>query len=157
MKCILLLLLSFSVSAQNYYMPKESLKNYLNIYAEPSASSKVICAVSPGRAMEHLETIPRWYKISIDLCVGYVSKGSAIPFVTNLTYVEGLAADQVGIHILNGMVYLNVGGLCYFIDLGRLNEIPIGKENAVNIRKFLDDRGGMDNLTEEIKENCDFH
>lgn len=153
----LLLLLSFSVSAQAYWMPSKDLTNHLKIYEGPSSSSKVICAVSQGRAMKHLGSVRRWYKISIDLCTGYVSKGSTIPFKTDLTYIQGLAADQVKIHILNGITYLNVGDWCYFIDLGRLNEIPIGKENALNIREFLDNRGGLDNLTQEIKDNCNFH
>lgn len=157
MKLLLLILLSFSVSAQNYWEPGDNVTNYLNIYEEPSASSRQLCAVSPGRAMKHIESIPYWHLISIDLCVGYISKAYTKPFETDLTYVQGLAADEVKIHLLNGMFYFNVGKWCYFFDLGRLNELPIGKENAITIRQYLNDRGGMDNLTKTIADNCNFH
>lgn len=135
-------------------MPKQPRANYLNIYAEPSASSQVICAAKHGRALELIESIPYWYLIQLDLCRGYVSKGEVDKFEEDLTDLEKLAANQVKIHVIDGVVCLNIYKFPYFIDLGRLNELPIGKENAKTIRQILNDRGGRDNITPEIKENC---
>lgn len=157
----LLLLLSFSVSAQDYskdyYMARENLKNKLNVYQEKTSKSHVICAVSQGRAMKKISTGLNWLKISISECEGYVYKKSIVPFKENLTYMQGLAADEIEIHRVDKIMYFDVGGWCYFFSLDNLKEIPTGKDNAITLRTHINNIGGFDKLTDEIKENCNFH
>lgn len=161
MKYILLIMLSFNVSAQDYskdyWMPRETLKNKLNIYQEKTSKSHVICAVGQGRAMKKISTGLNWLKVSISLCEGYVYKKSIVPFEQDFTYVQGLAADEIEIHRVNNMMYFYVGGWCYFVNLDNLKDIPQGKDNAITLRTHINNIGGLDNLTDEIKANCNFH
>jgi len=159
MKLITLILLTFSLTSlsQDYWMPRETLKNNLNIYQEKTSKSKVVCAVSQGRAMKKISTGLNWMLVSISMCEGYVYKKSIVPFKTKLTYMQGLVADEVQIHRVDKMLYIDVGGWCYFIDVDNLTDIPSGKDSAITIRDHLDNNGGFDKLTDEIKENCNFH
>jgi len=157
MRYLILLLFCFDVSAQDYWMPRENLKNKLNMYRDKTSKSHVVCAVSQGRAMKKISTGLNWIKVSIALCEGYVYKKSIVPFKTSLSYMQGLAADEIEIHRVDKMLYVDVGGWCYFINVDSLKDIPQGKGNAITLRAHLDNNGGFNTLTNEIKENCNFH
>ena len=164
MRLIILLLISFSTYAQEYRMPRENLKSYLNMYEKTRSNSKVVCAVSQGRAIEVIEDYGKWLKVNISLCTGYVWKASTVIFEQKLTHLQGLAADQILIHVgstegekVGKLFYFTIGEWCYFIDVDSLKGIPEGKENAITIREHINNQGGFDKLTDEIKENCNFH
>lgn len=148
------------VSAANYYMPRETLKTDLRLRDGPSVTSKTTCRVGQFTSLRRVHKTGRWYKVIAIKCTGWVSQSSVVAFQTQLPWAMEKVAEDTTAHTIGNVLYFSIPvGFkkhCFFVNLNELNEIPEGKENAITLMEYLNERGGLDGLTQEIHDNCNF-
>jgi len=159
MKYILLILFSFSVNAApNYFMPKESLKTDLRIRLASTVKSVIVCRVKPYTALKHILKRDNWYLVetSDPDCKGYVSSGSVVPFDDDLWFIADKVFNGMWVHKVGSVLYVSAAELCFIMDTTEFENIPIGKDEAITVKQYINNRGGLDGLTQEQRKNCNF-
>lgn len=151
--------MSIHASAAEWWMPRTTLKNDLNIYLSADSSSDVILKVPQGTPLEEQARNDdfTWIRIKTHEGVqGYVAKTSVIKFETVLNYLQGVVFNEITFYRLDSDFYFKAAGWCYVLPTEVIREQPIGVENSKTIKQYLDENGGIPKLTESQRSNCGF-
>jgi len=157
MKYLILLLLSFSVTAApNYWMPKESLVNDLKIRDCPATNCRIIYEAPKFKALKHVSKSGAWYKIETPNGEGYASSRSLVEFDADLWYIANKVFNGMWVHKVGSVLYVSAAELCFIMDTTEFENVPEGKDQAITVKQYINNRGGLDGLTAEQRLNCNF-
>lgn len=151
--------LSLHASAAEWWMPRTTLKNDLNIYVAADSGSDVIHKVPQSTALEEQARNESftWLRVKThDGIQGYVAKSSVVKFETPLNYLQEKVFEEIKYYRVGVEFYLKAADFCYALPISVIQAQEIGVEHEKSIKDYLDDNGGLKPLTPEQRANCGF-
>lgn len=144
----------------DYWMPRHTLTNDLNVYEGPSSTDySVIFTVpknTPLREEASSTDYPKWLRVSFSGGEGYVYKPSVDAYDTPLNYLQKTFANELVFYRVGGAFYFLVAEWCYIVLDSQIRAVPQGPENKQTLKQYLDKNGGIPSLTDEQRINCGF-
>jgi len=144
------------LGAPNYWMAKESLVNDLRVRTDPTVKSKIIYEAPKFKALKHISNSGNWYKVETPNGEGYASKSSVVPFDEDLWFIADKVFKGMWVHKVGTVLYISAAEICFIVDTAEFENIPEGKDNAITVKQYINNRGGLDGLTPEQRKNCNF-
>lgn len=142
-------------------MPHPSLTENLRLYSCGSKTQcPVVASIPPGNELIEKEKFGDWYLLTFSGGEGYALKteleyysGSPTNPDRTLTYFENMVAEEIKIKRTAGFIYIKAVGVCYVFEVLFTDEIPT---TATTLKSFINQSGGLRNMTAEEKANCVF-